>query len=93
MHMIKGLYIFYKKLVIPSLIFSLLLSLLEMPLVKIHAGIGISYIVLAPLFHYFIYETRSPNEYYFYYNLGLSKTVLWTNTVITSTAIGLLLIL
>ena len=93
MRMIKGLWIFYKKLLFPSLALSILLSLMEMPLVKIHAGIGISFILLTPFFHFFLYETRNSDEYYFYYNLGLSKPVLWANTLITSLLIGLLLIL
>jgi hypothetical protein len=47
--------------------------------------------LFAPFFHFAIYEIRNPNEYYFYYNLGLSKTVLWISTIAISFCIGLIL--
>jgi hypothetical protein len=42
------------------------------------------YLVMSLLFHYYIYEKRNSNEYYFYFNLGLSKYVLWGSTLILS---------
>jgi hypothetical protein len=53
--------------------------------------IGIVYICLTPVFQYFIYEIRNPEEYYFYYNMGLSKLFLWVYSLIISTVIGLTL--
>jgi ABC-type sugar transport system ATPase subunit len=35
--------------------------------------VGIGYILITLVFQYFIYEIRNPNDYYFYYNMGLSK--------------------
>jgi hypothetical protein len=51
--------------------------------------IGISYIFSGLLFHYLIYEVRNRNEYYFYYNLGLSRLILWVVTFVLSLLIGL----
>jgi len=45
----------------------------------------ISFYCFALLFHYIVYEVRYKNEYYFYYNLGLSKLSLWvSNLILTS---------
>ncbi|MET4138404.1 hypothetical protein ABIB30_000764 [Pedobacter sp. UYP1] len=89
MRIIKGLWIFYKKLVIPSLALSVLLGFFGTSLVRITTGIGISYIILTPIVHYFIYEINNANEYYFYHNLGFSKVSLWINTMVTSLMVGL----
>lgn len=91
MRIIRGLYFFNQKLIIPSLAISIVLSYFTMERNNLYAGVGISFILLTPIFHYFIYEVRSPNEYYFYYNLGLNKLVLWISTVIISLTIGLIL--
>ncbi|MGY0035203.1 hypothetical protein [Pedobacter sp. NJ-S-72] len=93
MRRIKALWFFYRKLLIPSFGMSILISLFGMPLKNIYAGIGISFMIITPLFHYFIYEVNNSGEYYFYYNLGLSKIVLWANTIVTSAVIGLIFVL
>lgn len=56
-------------------------------------GVGFSFVFLTPVFQYLTYEIRNPNEYFFYYNLGLSKLVLWTSTLVISLIIGLIFIL
>lgn len=88
----KGLWIFYKKLIFPSLALSVFLGFLMMQGSQVIGGAGFAYIFLAPMFHFMIYDITSPKEYFFYYNLGLSKTVLWMNTIVLSLAIGLALI-
>jgi hypothetical protein len=93
MRIIIGSWLFYRKLIVPSLVLSVFLSFLQLGFMDIYAGIGISYIILVPFFHFFTYEVTHPEEYYFYYNLGLSKVVLWMNTIITSLIIGLILII
>jgi hypothetical protein len=93
MRILYGLCFFYQKLIIPSLVVSIVLSFFMMKLIDLYAGIGISFSFLTPIFHYLTYEIRNPNEYYFYYNLGLSKLILWINTIIISLIIGLLFIL
>lgn len=92
MRLIKYLWMFYQRLIIPSLALSVLISIFGMGYINICVGIGISYIVLAPFFHYFTYEVRNPDEYYFYYNLGLSRSFLWLSTVAISLIVGVILI-
>lgn len=55
--------------------------------------IGVAYMVSTPFFHYFIYEMGNYNEYYFYYNIGLSKAVLWVSTLVISLLFGLVIIM
>ncbi|MBB6501075.1 hypothetical protein [Pedobacter cryoconitis] len=93
LRVIKGLCIFYQKLIIPSLALSAVIALFMTKLVNFHTGTGIAFMLLTPVFHYFTYEVNNPGEYFFYYNLGLSKLLLWLNTFIVSVIIGLLLIL
>jgi hypothetical protein len=92
MRVLKGLWFFYKKLVIPSLTISTLLSLFSMAYVTLPIGIILSYVVFTPCVHYFSYDIRSPNEYYFYHNLGLSKTALWANTITVSILLSFVLL-
>ena len=87
----RGLFIFYSRLIIPSLSLSILLSLLMMDNIRFLAGIGISYIVFSLALHYYIYEIKNTDEYCFYYNLGLSRFWLWVNTIGISLFLGLML--
>jgi len=91
MRIVEAILIFYKKLLIPSLLLSGLLGLIGLAVVGEFSlkTIGISYIFLGLLFHYFTYEVRNSNEYYFYYNLGLSRLSLWLITFTMNLAIGL----
>lgn len=91
MRIFKAVLIFYQKLIIPTLGLSGSLGLIEFKLTGEFSlkTFGISYILFGLLFHYFIYEVRNSNEYYFYYNLGLSRLSLWIITFVMSLAIGL----
>lgn len=51
---------------------------------------GLTYMVSAPIMHYFSYEVRNPNEYYFYNNLGFSRSFLWIFTVGSAVIVGLI---
>ena len=51
-------------------------------------GIGYGYIFAGPVTHYFIYEQRHESEYYFYFNLGLSKILLYSSTIILNLILG-----
>ncbi|MEG1592648.1 hypothetical protein [Chryseobacterium sp.] len=84
---LKILWIFYRKLLIPGILFSLLIS--------IPAGINFKnfsfgFLFIFPLMHYFIYELRLKNEYLFYANFGLSRTSLWMITVAFSIILQLI---
>ncbi|MHA4896323.1 hypothetical protein ACXZ1K_16335 [Pedobacter sp. PWIIR3] len=93
MRLLNGFWLFYQKLVIPSLIVSTMLSVLVFGYTEAFKGCGISFIFLTPAFHYFTYDLKNPNEYYFYYNLGLGKLLLWSGTVLFSFLGGLILCL
>ena len=75
------LWIFYKKILLPALLFSLLISFL---LPFGFETFGLSFLLILPVLHYFIYELRFKNEYYFYANLGFSRIFLWSGTVLLS---------
>ena len=92
MRIVYGLWFFYQKLIIPSLVVSIALSYLMAGTSHLLIGIGIVYIFFTPTFHYLTYELNNSNEYYFYYNMGLSKLSLWMSTLVISTLIGLLFI-
>lgn len=93
MRIIHGLYFFYKKLILPAVGLSIFLSLMTMPFAALSTGIGISFIFLLPCFQYLVYELRNPAEYFFYYNLGLSKGWLWLITIGISLLAGFILML
>jgi hypothetical protein len=44
-------------------------------------GTGFGYFLAGPMVHYYLYELRFPNEYYFYFNAGLSKVLLGFTTL------------
>jgi hypothetical protein len=92
MRTVGCIWIFYQKLIFPSLVISFLVGAMGI----VTAGpfslesAGVAFMLITPLFQYFIYEIANPEEYYFYYNMGLSKPVLWICTVILSVGFGLI---
>lgn len=95
MRIVKSILIFYQKLIMPALALSGLMGLIGFGITGDFSlkTIGVSYIFLGLLFHYFIYGVSNSNEYYFYFNMGLSRLSLWVITFILNLAIGLILIL
>jgi len=91
MRITNGLWVFYKKLIIPSSALSVCLGLMMGTGMKIISMAGFSYIFLTPFFHLMIYDLTNPKEYYFYHNLGLSKLMLWVATIASSLIAGLML--
>jgi len=93
MRIVKSFWMFYKKLVIPALAMSAAIG----SIVFFSSGsfsfkwFGITYMIVVPVFHYYIYEVRNPNEYYFYYNMGISKPMLYLATLVFSSFIGLII--
>lgn len=77
----KILGIFYIKLLIPAVLFSLLAASLTG---FSYHNFGLCFFLIFPTFQYFIYELRYKNEYYFYANFGFSKTFLWIVTLAIS---------
>jgi len=97
MRIALSILLFYKKLVIPTLSMSAMSGFLvflnsnSFPLTWRWSWI--SFILFTPLFQYFIYEVRNPNEYYFYYNMGISKLALFISSLILSATIGLIMMM
>ena len=76
---LKILWIFYRKLLIPTFLFSLMLAF---ALGIFNAFVfGFAFLFILPLMQYFIYEIRFPDEYVFYANFGFSRKFLWIVTV------------
>jgi hypothetical protein len=81
---VKILWIFYFKLLIPTVLFSLLISAQT----GFNANsFGFCFLLLFPCLHYLIYELRLKNEYLFYANFGFSRQFLWITTI----SIGLII--
>lgn len=93
MRILTGLCFFYQKIIIPSLIFSVILPLLFQQYTGFFTGAGISFMILLPTMHYLTYEIRKSGEYFFYYNLGLSKLMLWITTISSGAILGISLML
>lgn len=91
--LIKVWWIFYQKILVPAIAVAIVIAIImsSSAFSTLVSGIGIAFIATAPLFHYIIYDTNNPKEYYFYYNQGLSKKVLWSTTIIFSLMISLIL--
>ena len=85
----QAILIFHQRLIIPTLLGAIAVGILGitlgLPVIKV---IGTSYILCGPLFHYFHYELGNESEYYFYFNLGLSRTILWISTILFSLIVG-----
>lgn len=108
MRLLIAILIFYKKLVLPSVLLSTLLafsiryvgamlpSLPEDDILPLFSAktFAFAYICFSLVFQFFIYEIRYSNEYYFYYNMGINKLSLWISNILISCTIsfGLLLL-
>jgi len=90
MNVIKAIAIFYQKLIIPTLVFSIIINLFGVLVVGSFSFkmLGISYVLLGLLFQFFIYEVGYPEEYYFYFNLGLNRYALWFSNLFIGITIG-----
>lgn len=87
---LKILWIFYGKLLIPTVLFSILLLFQTGFSTR---NFGVCFFVFLPLLHFFIYELRLKNEYSFYANFGFSKLFLWILTLTIAIIINLITML
>lgn len=55
--------------------------------------IGLSFLFISPFTHYFFYEIKHKNQYYFFYNSGISNVMLWMSTFVIGLINLLILIL
>lgn len=89
--MIRLLMSFHQKLLLPTFCcavgigFAGYCMIWSTPIIE---GTGFGYIVAGPLTHYFTYDIKNENEYYFYFNSGLNKLVLYASTVTINLIIG-----
>jgi hypothetical protein len=88
--MLRSFLAFYQKIFIPSLIVAITIGLIgiifgNLPFLS---TVGLGLCLISPLFQYFIYELRNEKEYYFFFNLGFSRTKLWALNIIVSIVIG-----
>ncbi len=79
--------IFYGKLLIPAVAFSLLMCF---SLGFTAGNFGLCFLLLLPAMHFLIYEIRFRPEYYFYAHFGFSKKFLWMVTISISILINLI---
>lgn len=79
MKILKNILLFQKKIFFISYIISILIGILFGGQPKI---IGVSFLLIAPFIQYFFYEIKNKNQYYYYYNLGISNVMLWASTFV-----------
>jgi hypothetical protein len=78
-------WIFYRKILFASLYIIVALFMIGKGLgASSYSAIALSYTIISPFAHLYLYEIDKPNEYYFYANLGLHKLLLWSFTLIVS---------
>lgn len=94
MRLLKTALHFYRRLFIPSLLVSLAFGAFSIPLTGDFANgsAAFAYLFFSPVFHYLVYDVYYEDEYYFYYNLGLSKQILWGFTVFMGIIINLIIV-
>ena len=56
-------------------------------------GTGFGYFLAGPMVHYYLYDLRNPNEYYYYFNAGIRKRVLYVTTLGLNAGVGTLIVL
>ena len=91
--MLHAFYLFYVKIFIPSILIAILIALSYLVISGVFSPhlIGYSYFFLAIGFHLVLYDLNHPAQYYFYYNLGISKMDLWAGSIIASLIISTIL--
>ncbi|WP_410219700.1 hypothetical protein [Pedobacter sp.] len=88
-HLFKAWWIFYQKLILPSLVTALLLAVVSLPANRIVQGAALAYIPLSLFYQYIFYDYSRKGEYLFYYNLGLGKPVLWLFSLIAACIVAI----
>ena len=88
------MFVFYKSTLLLSAAPALMLSILSFmqPLFMIPI-FGIGFFTAGTVITLFYKETSKKNEYYFFYNMGLSRTVLMLTCAIGNFIIGLLFVI
>jgi len=87
--LLKNIILFQKKIFFISYIISIIIGILFGGDLK---SIGLSFLFVAPFTQYIFYEINK-NQYYYYYNLGLNKAILWFSTFVIALINLLILII
>ncbi|MAX72017.1 MAG: hypothetical protein CMC76_13130 [Flavobacteriaceae bacterium] len=90
MKLLKTIFLFQKKIIFLAYFISIIIGIIFG--LKLNV-IGISFFTILPLLHYFFYDIKDKSEYYYYYNLGVSRNKLWLSTLVTGTINFLILVL
>ncbi len=77
MRLLKNILLFQKKIVFTSYIISIPIAILF----KNINVVGVSVMFVMLMLHFFIYELKNQDEYFYYYNLGITKLQLWFSTL------------
>jgi len=87
--MIKSYLFFYSKILIPTVCISIGVSLMVGFSFK---SMLLSYSLFSIMLHYIMYELVYPTEYYFFYNLGFTKAILWSITLAINAVLAVFLL-
>jgi len=79
LRIVKNIILFQKKIFFIAYLISIVIGISSDG--DTSKTIGLSFLFIAPFIQYLIYEIKNKNEYYYYYNLGLSKSALWVSTL------------
>jgi hypothetical protein len=95
MFLLDVLLSFHKKLILPTFVVAIGIGaagyfmIFSTPFLK---GFGFGYILSGLITQYFVYDVRHTNEYFFYYNLGITKPVLYGSTLVLNFFIGIMIL-
>ena len=79
MRILKNILLFQKRIFFKAYILSVIAGSLfgGKPVL-----VAIYLFFVAPFIHYSVYDLMDKQKYYYYHNLGLSKTTLWISTMV-----------
>lgn len=79
MRILKNILLFQKRIFFKAYILSVIAGSLfgGKPIL-----VAVYLFFVAPFIHYSVYDLMDKQKYYYYYNLGLSKVVLWASTMV-----------
>lgn len=105
MRLLRGAIHFYRRLFLPSLLVAMAFGAFSISLIGefgafsipltgefANGSAALAYLIFSPVFHYLVYDVYFEDEYYFYYNLGLSRRILWGFTVVFGLLMSLLFV-
>jgi hypothetical protein len=86
MNRVRTLLFFHKRFIIPSLALTVLIGVYSCAISDDFAvqSFGLGYLITPLLLHLIVFEYRAKGEYYFYFNLGISRKDLWISNFILS---------